>query len=91
MKSLPNSCCVHRESIIFSKVTVSFDSFFIPLTEEYEERSMIEPSQHEKWEFQELVKILVNWINDELRCVCFMRNALGLPRLYKLYMRSLRV
>ena len=35
--------------------------------EEYEERSMIEPAMHDKWEFQELVKILVNWINDELR------------------------
>lgn len=34
--------------------------------EEGEERSMIEPSMNEKWEFQELIKILTNWINDEL-------------------------
>ena len=30
---------------------------------------MVEPAMQDKWEFQELVKILVNWINDELRCV----------------------
>ena len=33
---------------------------------EYEERSMMAPGQADKWEFQDLVKVLVNWINDEL-------------------------
>ena len=33
---------------------------------EYEERSMIEPGSINNHDFQELVKILVNWINDEL-------------------------
>lgn len=34
---------------------------------EYEERSMVEPSANENKDYQELVKILINWIKDELR------------------------
>ncbi|RWS31718.1 beta-parvin-like protein [Leptotrombidium deliense] len=34
--------------------------------DEFEERSMIEPSMYENKYFQELIKILINWINDEL-------------------------
>ncbi|RWS17385.1 beta-parvin-like protein [Dinothrombium tinctorium] len=34
--------------------------------DEFEERSMIEPSMYENKNFQELIKILINWINDEL-------------------------
>ncbi|CAG2112621.1 unnamed protein product [Medioppia subpectinata] len=33
---------------------------------EYEERSMIEPGMINNHDYQELLKILVNWINDEL-------------------------
>ncbi|XP_015790233.1 alpha-parvin [Tetranychus urticae] len=33
---------------------------------EYEERTMLEPSFNHNREYQELLKILVNWINDEL-------------------------
>ena len=34
---------------------------------ELEERSMIEPGMINNHDYQELLKILVNWINDELR------------------------
>ncbi|XP_053210261.1 alpha-parvin-like [Panonychus citri] len=33
---------------------------------EYEERTMLEPSSNRNHGYQELLKILVNWINDEL-------------------------
>lgn len=45
-------------------VVTGFPDDFV--LEEGEERSMIEPSMNDKWEFQELIKILTNWINDEL-------------------------
>ncbi|KAI7694083.1 hypothetical protein SSS_06089 [Sarcoptes scabiei] len=32
-----------------------------------EERSMIEPGMINNYDYQELLKILINWINDELR------------------------
>ena len=35
---------------------------------EGEERSMIEPGMINNHDYQELLKILINWINDELRC-----------------------
>ena len=34
---------------------------------EGEERSMIEPGMINNHDYQELLKILINWINDELR------------------------
>lgn len=34
---------------------------------EGEERSMIEPGMINNYEYQELLRILINWINDELR------------------------
>ncbi|XP_074600880.1 beta-parvin-like [Brevipalpus obovatus] len=36
------------------------------IMEEYEERSMLDPSMNINREYQELVKVLINWINDEL-------------------------
>jgi len=50
-------------SLIRPKIESMPEEFIL---EEYEERSMIEPGSQDKWEFQELVKILTNWINDEL-------------------------
>ena len=34
--------------------------------EENEERSMIEPKSYENPRLQELIKVLIEWINDEL-------------------------
>ncbi|XP_076349915.1 beta-parvin-like isoform X1 [Tachypleus tridentatus] len=34
--------------------------------DEYEERSMIEPSSYENPKLKELIKVLIEWINDEL-------------------------
>ena len=46
----------------------SHNSLHFCLTlDEYEERSMIEPGMINNHDYQELLKILVNWINDELR------------------------
>lgn len=40
--------------------------------EENEERSMIEPGMINNHDYQELLKILINWINDELRLVSIL-------------------
>lgn len=34
--------------------------------EENEERSMIEPKSFENAKFKELIKVLIDWVNDEL-------------------------
>lgn len=44
--------------------------FFISIIADGEERSMIEPGMINNYDYQELRKILINWINDELRFEC---------------------
>ena len=49
-------------------IKMSFQySFDVSSLDELEERSMIEPGMINNHDYQELLKILVNWINDELR------------------------